>query len=336
MGRGGIIYVVSGTAMRWTTSDNLAEVGKNFAAGNYFSSSTTAQRNRAANYAGFRREVDFMADAELACDPLIRDVLRPAGFGYGAGSVIDARTGDKIVVNIQREHRRGPMPVRGIAALDSMRPHLARSLLTSARLQLERAEAATRSLELLGLPALVFDEKGKVIAANSSIEALAGEIHWRAHGRVTLADRSADALFQEAIQRLDQPAPSSPRSFAIRGIEGNCGMIAHVIPIRRSARDIFAMSAGMLMLTKVSYAEAPPVELVQSLFDLTPAEAHVARDLTSGLSVDQIAQGNGLSPATIRTHVRGVLEKMGCTRQAEVVSLLGGITAPVTSTDSHQ
>ncbi len=72
--------------------------------------------------------------------------------------------------------------------------------------------------------------------------------------------------------------------------------------------------------------QAPPVELVQSLFDLTPAEARVARSLASGKTVDDIASDGGISPNTIRTHVRGVLEKTGCNRQTDVVALLTAIS----------
>jgi len=64
---------------------------------------------------------------------------------------------------------------------------------------------------------------------------------------------------------------------------------------------------------------------VQSLFDLTPAEARVARSLASGKTVGAIATEGGVSLNTVRTHVRGVLEKTGCTRQAEVIALLSGI-----------
>jgi DNA-binding CsgD family transcriptional regulator len=74
--------------------------------------------------------------------------------------------------------------------------------------------------------------------------------------------------------------------------------------------------------------QAPPVELVQTLFDLTPAEARVARSLASGKTVEAIATEGGVSLTTVRTHVRGVLAKTGCERQAEVVALLTGITRP--------
>ena len=122
-------------------------------------------------------------------------------------------------------------------------------------------------------------------------------------------------------------ADASPaRSFAVRGADTNAAMVAHVIPIRRSARDIFVRCAGVLVITPVNLPHAPPVELVQSLFDLTPAEARVARCLTTGASVEDIASIGGVSLNTIRTQVRGVLEKTGCRRQAEVVALLGGIS----------
>jgi DNA-binding CsgD family transcriptional regulator len=74
--------------------------------------------------------------------------------------------------------------------------------------------------------------------------------------------------------------------------------------------------------------QAPPIELVQSLFDLTPAEARVARRLTAGETVEKIASAGGVSPNTIRTQLRGALEKTGCHRQAEMVALLGGIAIP--------
>jgi len=64
------------------------------------------------------------------------------------------------------------------------------------------------------------------------------------------------------------------------------------------------------------------------LFDLTPAEARVARSLASGKTVEDIAADGGVSLSTVRTHVRGVLAKTGCDRQIEVVALLAGIARP--------
>jgi len=218
------------------------------------------------------------------------------------------------------------MDAAAVDRLDAMRPHLARSALFSARLQLQQARAAAETLALIGLPALVFDERGKVLAANGLIEALTDTLRWRAQDRVSLKDVNADALFRQSIETIQIESVGLTRSFAIRGGEGRATMVAHVIPVRRSARDIFVRCAAVLALTPVTLPQAPPVELVQSLFDLTPTEARVARDLTAGQTVEEIASGGSISVTTVRSHVRGLLEKTGCRRQVEAIALLGGIS----------
>ena len=78
------------------------------------------------------------------------------------------------------------------------------------------------------------------------------------------------------------------------------------------------------MLTPVTAPAAPPVELVQSLFDLTAAEARVARLLASGDRLDDIAASEGVLRNTVRSQLQAVLEKTGSSRQQDVVALLGG------------
>jgi DNA-binding CsgD family transcriptional regulator len=131
----------------------------------------------------------------------------------------------------------------------------------------------------------------------------------------------------DAIATIDLAGGASVRSFPVRAAAVDAMMVAHIVPIRLSARDIFVRSAAVLVMTPVTLPQAPPVELVQSLFDLTPAEARVARSLASGKTVEDIATDGGISPNTIRTHVRGVLEKTGCTRQVDIVALLTAISA---------
>jgi DNA-binding CsgD family transcriptional regulator len=299
-----------------------------FVSHDFYTRSQRATRAINARHAGFLTEHDVYTDEELAADPLYHKLLWPAGLGWGAATVIPLPTGDTLFLSVERERARGPMERCVVQQLDALRPHLARSALMSARLQLERARAAAETLALIGLPALVFDERGKVLAANHLIEALTDHIRWRAQDRVSLKDSSADALFHQIIETLNIENAAPTRSFAMRGAEDAATMVAHVIPVRRSARDIFVRCAGVLVLTPVTLPQAPPVELVQSLFDLTPAEARVARGLAAGGTVEEIAFSGGVSHNTIRTQVRGVLEKTGCRRQAEVVALLGGIAMP--------
>ena len=221
--------------------------------------------------------------------------------GWGVGMVLPIPTGENVLFHLSRRAERGPVERSFVQQLDDLRPHIARSVLISARLQLEWARIASETLPIIGLPALVLNEQGKVLAANHLVEAMTDYVQWRAFDRVSLKDRAADQLLRDAIATLDVAGGASVRSFPVRETGAEAMMVAHVVPIRLSARDIFVRCAAALVLTPVTLPQAPPVELVQSLFDLTPAEARVARSLASGKTVEDIATDGGISPNTIRT-----------------------------------
>jgi DNA-binding CsgD family transcriptional regulator len=188
------------------------------------------------------------------------------------------------------------------------------------------ARVASETLAALGLPALVLNEQGNLLAANHLIEGLTGYVRWRAQDRVSLKDRAADNLLRDAIAAIDAPG-AAVRSFSVRHAGAEAMMVAHVVPISLSAHEIFVRRAAALVLAPVTLPQAPPVELVQSLFDLTPAEARVARSLAAGETVEAIAAARGVSQNTIRAHIRAILEKTGCNRQVDIVRLLTAISA---------
>jgi DNA-binding CsgD family transcriptional regulator len=328
-GRGGHLTAVSAKGVNWVCSPDMREFVERTLACNYAARGKRIGYIIGARHPGFLKEQDFFTEEEILSDPLRREILGdtwPEAAGFGAATAVPLPTGETIIFGLERNRDCGFVGAEIVARLDELRPHLARVALFSARLQLQQARAAAETLGLIGLPALVFDELGKVLAANKLIEALTNIVIWRGDDRVSLKDAVGEKLLRQAVETIDDD-DAFTRSFAIRGAEAGAAMVAHVVPIRRSARDIFMHCAGVLVLTPVTLPQAPPVELVQSLFDLTPAEARVARSLTIGATVEEIAATAGVSSNTVRTQVRSVLGKTGCRRQSEVVALLGGIAA---------
>jgi DNA-binding CsgD family transcriptional regulator len=328
--RGGTLcYTASSNNLTWTASETLCCGMRRLAKGDMLTRSERHSRLHTASHPGFLTEHDIYGEDELNNDPFYYDMLWPAGLGWAAATAVPLPTGGKVIIAVERNYARGPVEPSVIAQLDALRPHLARSAFLSAQLQLERARIASQTLSLVGLPALVFDQHGAVLAANSLIEALHGHIVWRAQDRIVFKDQNSDWLFQRAIATIDLPDMVSARSFPVRGNDTQAAMVAHVIPIRGNARDLFVQCTGVLVMTPISLPKAPPIELIQSLFDLTPAEARVARSLVAGETVEEIASASGVSNNTVRSQVRGVLEKTGCRRQAEVVALLGNVGGTV-------
>jgi len=326
---GGTLTLVNAKTkvLKWAASAQLHEGVEAFVRDGWILRSQRAPLLFGARHAGFLTEHDLGTDEVIDADPFYRQYLRPNGYGWCAATAIALPTADRLVLTVERKYVRGPVERAIVNQLDALRPHLARTALMSARLQLERARMASETLAALGLPALVLNEQGKVLAANSLVDSLQDCVCWRALDRVSLKDGTANKFLHDAIAAIDVES-GRLRSFPVRDAGAEAMMVAHVIPIRLSARDIFARCAAALVLTSVTVPQAPPVELVHSLFDLTPAEARVARNLAAGKTVEDIASDGGVSLATVRKQVRGVLEKTGCNRQVEVVALLTGIAQP--------
>jgi len=325
--RGGLLFAINTEVgiLRSIASEGLREELAKYISDGWLPRDRRRERVIDSCHAGFLTELDVYSSEEMDADPVYRDFLIPAGLGWAAGTSILLPTGDALFVTVERDYARGPLETATIHRLDLLRPHLARSAMMSARLQMERARIVSATLAQIGLPALVFDERGRVIATNELMETLDNHVIWRSLGRVTIKDSRADALFQQAIASIDSRIASSVQSFAVRSTDAITAIVAHVVPIRGIARDIFVRCAGVLVLTPVNLPLAPSIELVQSLFDLSPAEARVARALTIGQSVEEIASAGAVSRNTVRTQVRAVLEKTGCHRQSDVIALLKGI-----------
>ena len=329
----GWLCISNGNVVRWSASSEEARNDlRPLMESGWIPRSERFNRLLRAQQTGFIPDSILYTPEEMRNDPAYRDMLHPRGMGWASATAIALPTGDDMVIALERAYDQGSASSAVLETLNEVHSHLARASFVAARMHLERARAASQALALLGIPALVFADNGKVLAANQLIETLSGFIGWRAKDQITLRDACADALLRDAIATVDQDDTPSVRSFPVRN--ASSAMIAHVVPIRGSARDIFSRCAAMLMLTPVTRPEAPSVELIRSLFDLTPAEARVARGLAAGQTVKVMAADSGTSTNTVRTHVNAVLTKTGYSRQSDVVALLNGLRPPGSVSDT--
>lgn len=324
--RGGQLFAVRDKVMSWITSSNLTEIFQAYVSEGYFARCGRKVCLFTQSQPSFLAEFDYWTPEQLDANEIYRDFFRPRGLGWSASTGLAMPTQDNIVFTVERDFARGPVEPEKIAALNELRPHLARAALMAARLGMRSAKGASDTLATMGLAALVLDQDGRVVTANNLMLGLQDQVHWRAQDRIALADTRANALLWAALPGMGMSPETSIRSFVLRGKDGLAAMVAHVLPIRRSANDIFVRSYALLVMTPLTARKAPPVELLRSLFDLTVAEARVARGLAGGESLDGIADSGGVSRNTVRSQLQQVLEKTGCSRQAEVTALLSNVS----------
>jgi DNA-binding CsgD family transcriptional regulator len=304
---GGLLFAVDSCGqVRFISSDCYKPLMNAFVNEGWMTRNIRATRLAALNYPGFVIDSDVVTEEEIDTDPLYVDFLRKHGGGYGTGSVINVPSKEILVFDFERHWKAGPLDRAGIPMLDQLRPHLARSALISTRIGLERAKLMARTLNDLGLPGAVLRSDGRVLASNDLFETLSKQFVALAGGGVAIKHAPAQKLLTSALAVKSQVGNYSiliPRN------EDHNPCIVHLVPIRRQARDIFSGATFLLVITPLASPRAPSSEILNGLFDLSPAEARTAQGLVEGKSIDEVAVANGLSRETIRTQLKSVLSK---------------------------
>lgn len=281
-----------------------------------------------ARHPGFLADLEAVAPEEIATEPLYQDFLIPRGYGSGIATAVMVPSGDSVIINCERPHAAGAFDHQTIAALDTSRPHLARAALLSARLEMERIATTTRTLEMLGLPAAVLGTGGRLLSANAGLTALMPHTLSDQPTRLAVVDPAADRLLREALGGPGQAGPMPVRSIPIPAQGERPPVILHLVPVRGAAHDVFARARAVLIATPVVAREVPSAEVVQGLFDLTPAEARLAALIAAGDAPVPAAAKLGITPSTARSVLKRVFQKTGVSRQAELVGLLAGTALP--------
>lgn len=310
-------------------SDALHDVWMGWIAGGWQAKTQRAPRMMALNHAGFVAECDIFEGDEIEQDEAIVNYLRPAGFGHGAGTGIVMPTGEVAIYSVERRFTTGPFTRDDCVKLDPLRPHLARAALLSGRVGLERARAMASMLDVIGIPGAVVRHGGKLLAANSMFETLMPMVVQDRRDRLRLVDDRADGLLADAFDNLRRgTTPNGVGSIPLPSDDGFPPMIVHLLPVRGAAHDLLLNAFAVVMVTPVDRANVPAAEVLQGLFDLTPAEARVAQGIGRAMSVDDLARSLGVAGATVRTQLKAVLAKTGIRRQTELISLLAGKSYP--------
>jgi DNA-binding CsgD family transcriptional regulator len=279
-----------------------------------------------AQYAGFLHDRDLLTQDEIDREPVYQDFLIPRGYGSGVATAIASPSGDNIIIHAEFGHTDGPRRPDILTGLNKLRPHFARAALLSSQLGLERARAMTEALGMLALPGAVLRGAGKLYTANAAFEALMPGLIRDRRERLYLADDDADRLLAAALARVSLPGSpaAAVNSIPVAAGEGGLPYILHLLPIRGVANDVFTQATALLIVTPVDRAAVPTADVLQGLFDLTPAEARIARGIAAATSIDALATAQGVTRETVRSQLKTVLAKTGVNRQSELVSLLAG------------
>lgn len=260
------------------------------------------------------------------------EVLKPQDTPHNTMIALAAKQDFVVAFNICRSSRQGPMDEAGVRFIERLTPHMCRSMHMAFRFYgygaLQRAEY--RILDRLAMGVVLLDAHRRVLYANA-----AARHHSRDGGPLRLRHAGLSAVSQPHAQKLGElvrlallGAPAGTMSIP-QTTESN-PLTLLVTPLR--GRDIGRLSdlgmrdaAVLIFLIDPANKHGLPETWVRDAYGLTPAEAKVALAAGSGVPIPEVARQLGISPNTVKTHLRKVFAKTATTRQAELARLMASL-----------
>jgi DNA-binding CsgD family transcriptional regulator/PAS domain-containing protein len=270
-------------------------------------------------------------------DAFYTKYLRPLDLRYFLSGQIMDTPEIQGIVSIQRSRRQGHVEKRDIERMLRLLPHVRQAYDVASRLG--RTEAAMHSLEdaldWLADGVAILDREGRVLHANAAFRAMVrradGVRVVKRHIEFAAATaRSQFATAVAAVARLHDGGHAVATDFRVdRGPEAP--------PYVVSVRPLVSVPPAPTGAAALAFFHDPLVSgeraygVFRGLFDLTEAEARLARALQTGVSPVEYADRSGLSRNTVYTHLRRLKEKTRCTRLPELIRRLNDVQLAVRS-----
>lgn len=323
--QGGNIIRANAASVTLMSSPAVAEMTQEF-----ISEGWNEQNSRVGRLVSLSPHPGFLTDAqihtaeELASLPIYKEFLTPRKADAGAATLIQGANDDAVIVAMEcfSDH---VSAAGAITKLNSLRPHIARSLLIGHNAQQLQSAKIIQSFDMMQLAVALLSKSGKVLAATTLFSASFGELTRDGRTRLLIVNAEGDRHLEYALRKREHL--NAGVSIAIR--DKNCvGRAAlHLIPARRDARDVFSDVFTYAILSHPKNSSVPGADLISALFDLTPAEARLARAVAKGQSLKALTLELKVSRETLRTQLKKVFMKTGTHRQGDLSLLLSKLAA---------
>ncbi len=185
---------------------------------------------------------------------------------------------------------------------------------------MQHAQSAVEAFRLMGLPAAAIVNDGRVLAVNALFESVTHGVRVL-EGRILLSGAAAMERYHEALATLRGGSTRHQSIFLPTG-EAEPPAILHLVPMAGLDEDTPTEGGSLVVITSLSPRALPGSEMLQGLFDLTPAEARLAIGLAGGNKIGELARLFKVSHETIRSQIKQVFAKTRTRSQAELVGLL--------------
>jgi DNA-binding CsgD family transcriptional regulator len=271
-------------------------------------------------------------EADLYASRIYREMLSVVDAEYAMTVNMPDDDSSLIFLSVIRSKRSKPFDEREVEAFGELIPLVKQAVALSDHLA--RIDFANRAgleaLDVLSMGVLIVDEYARLVHANAKARQIvdADDGLCLRNGTLTLSVRDEDACLRRAVWgAVAKPHADANSPAEAVAISRRSGMAAYPALVDTLWGNYLRYGLGRLdrplAVVLVSVPEEPqevPAELLQRLLGLTLAEARLCELLVQGVTVAAAARSLKIAKTTARVHLRNVFDKIGVSRQAELVA----------------
>ena len=270
---------------------------------------------------------DVIELSALRTTAFFDEVLRPQDVAHNAMIALAAREDFRAAFNICRTARQGPFGADEQKLFEWLVPHLRRSITLGFKLDSFRAmqRAAFDVLEQLSDGVMLLDRRAHLLFANAAARALETSGALLLRQSVATYSPSHSKRLAELIRSALEGSPGGTMSMPGRIAGQHLTILVSSVRGKDVGRfsDLNMKDAAVLVFViDPANRNSIPLARIMDAYELTHAEARVALASSLGKTVLETAKLLGLSPNTIKTHLRRVFAKTATARQAELARVV--------------
>lgn len=283
-----------------------------------------------------RRIEELMSREQFQQSDIYRKVMAPNGLDYVLTQELYRDPELCIRLSMDRQSDQGPFQDADKQLLSGLSTHLIKAMRIRLRQQEQEAriQLFEESLSNMGVGLLSLNARGEIIQSNQRAQQLLqahSHLQVRNHRlcldgcRKRFKDVLENALTRdgEEYTAADSPVPRDSTSIRIESLDGRSDLQLVVKPLRQQSVGAITGTAAQLFINEVGgqHREFDP-ERLQAMFSFTMREARLAVLIAEGCSLSEASERLNVSINTVKTHLRGIYDKLGVRRQARVATIL--------------
>jgi DNA-binding CsgD family transcriptional regulator len=275
---------------------------------------------------GVATDLDFISPDLIRHHPYYQEWLRPFGLKWFAGVHV-AGVHDEWALSIQRSEAQGPFNEAEVALLRLLSRGISSAVAVGSALGFAKAEAALAAFDSSSRAVVMLNRLGEVVLLNHAAEHLVCVDLQITKKRLVCRDAAARRALDCAIHAVctSQAGSDLLQPIAIARL-GCSPLVAFVTPARGIALDVFSPFQAFVILVDPMDRRAPPPEVLQKLYHLTPTEARLAHSLAKGHKLHDLSALGGFSYETGRNHLKSIFAKLEVSSQSDLILALVNIS----------